>query len=205
VNIQIFSDVVCPWCFIGTVRLDRVLADMGVEARVSYRPFMLDPDTPPEGFNVPESLRRKYGVDPRQLWERAEASARESGLALDLSKQAMSYPTARAHTLLRHAAGRGTQRALAHALFAAYFQEARNIHDPQVLAEVAAPHGFAADEVAALVLDEAELTASREAAEEAVAMGVRGAPFFVFDDKLALSGAQPEAIFRQAIEQARQR
>jgi predicted DsbA family dithiol-disulfide isomerase len=163
---------------------------------------MLDPDTPLEGRSVPEDLRRKYGVDPRQLWARAEASARESGLELDLSKQSMAYPTARAHTLLRHALGRGTQRTLARALFQAYFQEARNIADPAVLAEVAASHGFSADEVAALVGDPAEQERSRREAEEAVRMGIRGAPFYVFDEAVAFSGAQPEEIFRRAIEQA---
>ena len=73
---------------------------------------MLDPNTPAEGDDIPARLRRKYGVPPEQLWARLEAEARKSDLELDLSKQRLSYPTARAHTLIRHAAAKGTQGAL---------------------------------------------------------------------------------------------
>jgi predicted DsbA family dithiol-disulfide isomerase len=185
-------------------RLDRAIASLGLEAQVIYRPFMLAPDTPAEGFNVAEDLRRKYGADPRGLWARAEAEARASGLELDLSKQTMSYPTAAAHTLIRHALPRGTQRALVRALFQAYFQQAQNIADPAVLVALAAPHGFTEDQVRALVTDPAELEATRRANDEAVAMGIRGAPFYVLAQKLAFSGAQPEEVFRQALEEAGQ-
>jgi predicted DsbA family dithiol-disulfide isomerase len=202
VDIQVFSDVVCPWCFIGAVRLEKVLGELGVEANVSYRPFMLDPDTPAGGFNVPQMLRRKYGADPKQLWARVEAAARESGLALDLSKQAMSYPTAAAHTLIRHAGPRGTQRALARTLFHSYFIDAADIGSPAVLATVARDHGFSEDDAVALASDPAELAATRALNDEAYGLGIQGAPFYVFNDELAFSGAQPEKVFRQAIEQA---
>jgi predicted DsbA family dithiol-disulfide isomerase len=204
VNIQVFSDVVCPWCYIGSTRLDRVLAELGMEANVSYLPFMIAPDTPPGGFDVAEDLRRKYGVDPRRLWDRAEAQARESGLELDLSRQKMSYPTAAAHTLIRHAGPRGTQRALVRALFEANFQQALHIADPEVLAPLGARHGFTEEEARKLVTDPGELLASRRAAGEAVGMGIRGAPFFILQGKIAFSGAQPEEVFRQALEEARE-
>jgi predicted DsbA family dithiol-disulfide isomerase len=203
-QIQVFSDVVCPWCFIGTVRLDRALDALALDATVTYLPFMIAADAPPGGFNVADDLRRKYGVDPKQLWARAEAEARKSGLELDLAKQTMSYPTAAAHTLIRHAAGKGTQRPLVRALHATYFQGARDISDPEVLAEVGARHGFSPDEVRALVTDPAELGATRRAVNEAFALGVSGAPFFVIDDAVAFSGAQPEEVFRQILEDVRQ-
>jgi predicted DsbA family dithiol-disulfide isomerase len=203
-QIHVFSDVVCPWCFVGTERLERALVSLGIEARVKYHPFMLDPDAPAEGFNVAEELRRKYHADARQLQVRAEAAARESGVELDLTRQPMSYPTARAHTLIRHAGPKKTQRELVRALFRAYFQEAQNISDVAVLQEVAAPFAFTADEVAALVQDPEELTATRRAAEEAYTLGIEGAPFFIFNDVIAVSGAQPESVFRQAIEKAGQ-
>src|SRR5437016_1029728 len=125
-QIDLFADVVCPWCFVGSERLERVLAALGRPARVTHRPFLLDPNTPAEGDDIPARLRRKYGVPPEQLWARLEAEARKSELELDLSKQRRSYPTARAHTLIRHAAAKGTQRALVRALYRANFQEARN-------------------------------------------------------------------------------
>jgi predicted DsbA family dithiol-disulfide isomerase len=187
---------------VGSERLERVLAALGRPARVVHHPFLLNPNTPPEGDDVPARLRRKYGVPPEQLWARLEAEARKSDLELDLSKQRWSYPTARAHTLIRHAAAKGTQRALVRALYRAYFQEARNIHDAAVLAEVAAPHGFSADEVAALIADPRELDETREDALGAAQAGIDGVPFFVFDERLAVAGAQPETVLRAAIDRA---
>jgi predicted DsbA family dithiol-disulfide isomerase len=201
-QIDVFADVVCPWCFLGHARLERVLASLGRPTRVTHRPFMLDPNTPPEGDDIPARLRRKYGVPPEQLWARLEAEARKSDLDLDLSKQRFSYPTARAHTLIRHAAAKGTQGALVHALYRANFQEARNIHDPAVLADVAAPHGFTEDEVTRLTSDEGELAATREEALGAATAGIDGVPLFVFGERLAVAGAQPEIVLRKAIEQA---
>src|SRR4029078_254894 len=177
-EIDVFADVVCPWCFLGAERRDGVLASFAHPVRVIHHPFFLNPDTPPEGDDVPARLRRKYGVAPEQLWARLEAEARKSDLALDLSKQRWSYPTARAHTLLRHAAAKGTQRALVKAFYQAYFQDARNIHDPETLADIAAPHGFTADEVTQLPTNEVELAATREEAQAAVAAGVDGVPLF---------------------------
>src|SRR5262252_2058951 len=135
-QIDLFADVVCPWCYLGHERLERVLEKLGQSARVTHHPFMLDPNTPPEGDDIPARLRRKYGVPPEQLWARLEGEARKSDLELDLSKQRFSYPTARAHALLQAADAKGTQRALSRALYQAYFQQARNINDPAVLADV---------------------------------------------------------------------
>ena len=201
-QIDLFADVVCPWCFVGSERLERVLAGLGRPARVTHHPFLLDPGTPAGGTDIPALLRRKYGVPPEQLWARLEAEARKSELELDLSKQRWSYPTARAHTLIRHAAAKGTQRALVRALYRANFQEARNINDIAVLAEVAAPHGFASDEVSRLTADERELGETREEALAAAAAGVDGVPLFVFGERIAVAGAPPENLLRAAIEKA---
>lgn len=204
INIDVFSDVVCPWCFIGAVRLEQALEGLSseVSAEVCYHPFFLDPSVPPEGVSIAEKLRQKYGVEPKQLWERAEAAARESGLPLDLALQPKMYPTARAHTLLRHAEAKGTQRALASALFRGYFLEALNINDPAVLASLAQQHGFSRDEALELLAAEGELDLTREAAISAAQGGIRGVPFFVFDGRLAVSGAQSVNVLREAIRQA---
>ncbi len=203
-TVDVFSDVVCPWCYIGSGRLTKVLSAMGDEVRatVRYHPFMLEPDAPLEGVDIPEMLAKKYGADPRRMFESVEAAARESGLELDLSKQPRMYPTARAHTLMRHAAPKGTQAALAKALFQANFLEAKNIADVGVLAEVAAPHGFSADEVRRLCESEVEASLTRRETEFASRSGIRGVPFFIFNERLAMSGAQPEDVFREAIAEA---
>ncbi len=201
--IDVFSDVVCPWCYLGTERLAQTLDHLGLadSATVRYRPFLLQPDTPPEGVNVHERLQRRYG-DLRVLLARVEGAARESGLALDLSKQPMSYPTVAAHTLLRHAAGRGTQQSLARALFHAYFDDALVISDPIVLAEIAGAHGFEPAEAARLATDASELAKTRREAAGAAERGITGVPFFVFNDRFTVPGAQSETVLRSVIEKA---
>lgn len=202
--IDLFSDVVCPWCFIGATRLEQALAGMGAElqAEVCYHPFFLDPTVPQGGVSIPDMLRRKYGVEPQQLWARAEAAARESGLELDLSLQPRIYPTSAAHTLLRHARARGTQAALAKAFFHAYFREAQNIGDETVLAGIAEQHGFSRSEALELASAPLELELTRQEATAAAQGGIRGVPFFIFGGRLAVSGAQPVNVLQGAIRQA---
>jgi predicted DsbA family dithiol-disulfide isomerase len=200
-TIDVFSDVVCPWCYIGTERLEGVLAELGdqVAVTVALHPFLLDDTTPVEGVEIAAMLRQKYGADPAAMFARVEGAARESGQALELARQPRMYPTVLAHTLLRHAAAKGTQRALSRALFRANFDEGRNIADVAVLTEVAAAHGFAADEVARRLGDPAELAETRRDAAAANRGGIRGVPFFVFGGTHAVSGAQPAATLKQAI------
>lgn len=205
IEIDVFSDFVCPWCLIGTHRLERVLDDLDLagEARIRYRPFMLDPATPPEGKNIPEELRRKYGRDPAPMFARVEAEARASGIKLDLAKQPLMLPTARAHTLMRHTPVE-KHHALAKDLFEAYFLDARAISELDVLSEIAAAHGHVAEDVTRWLSDADELAATRREAEQAARMGIQGAPFFVLDSTLAIAGAQPEDAFRRALLQIRE-
>jgi predicted DsbA family dithiol-disulfide isomerase len=207
ITVDLFSDFVCPWCFIGSTRLEQALEGLAndVTAEVCYHPFFLDPTVPPEGVSIHEKLRKKYGVDPRQLWGRVEAAARESGIPLDLSRQPMMYPTAAAHTLVRHADAKGTQRALASALFQAYFLDAVNISDVGTLAGIAERHGFTRAEATELATAEPELELTREEAISAAQGGIRGVPFFVFAGQLAVSGAQSVDVLQAAIRQALER
>jgi predicted DsbA family dithiol-disulfide isomerase len=202
-SVDVFIDIVCPWCFVGNQRLERVLAESGgPPAAVEHHAFLLDPTTPSEGRDIPTMLRRKYGIDPQEAWARLEAEARKSGLELDLSKQRYNYPTVRAHTLIRRAHAKGTQRALVNDLFRAHFVEARNVNDPEVLADLGTRHGFTTDEVHALVNDAAELAKTETDARAAAASGIQGVPFFVFAERLAVEGAQQEQVLRAAVERA---
>jgi predicted DsbA family dithiol-disulfide isomerase len=201
-TIDVFSDIVCPWCFIGTQRLEKVLRDRGTEADITYRTFLLDPNTPPEGTNIPDMIRAKYGRDPAPMFARVEAEARNTGIELDLKKQPMSYPTIRAHTLLRHAAPLGTQRALNAALFKAHFLDAQNIHDPAVLVPLAVTHGFTEARATELLTDDKERAITLVESDVPKKLGISGAPFFIFDQTLAVSGAQPVDIFGQVIDEA---
>ena len=201
VSVEVFSDVVCPWCYIGVERLERVRSapGEGVALRVEFKPFLLQPGVPPEGLDLAEMLRKKYGGDPKEMFARVEHVARESGVALDFSKVRRMYSTLGAHALIAHAAAKGTQWALTRALFRAYFLEEKNISDADVLADLGAQHGFTRDEARALVTDSAELARVRVEASEASRGGIRGVPFFVFDRRVAVSGAQPEETLRAAV------
>ncbi|MCX5479876.1 DsbA family oxidoreductase [Kaistia geumhonensis] len=200
-SIDLVTDIVCPWCFIGLTRLDRALQESGIEAEIRHHPYFLDPDLPEDGVDVAERLKAKYGGDIGAMFARVEAEAKKSGIALDLSRQPRQRPTDRAHALIAAAEAKGTQHALARALFETHFMEHRNIADPEVLAEVGARFGFTKDEALAAI-DTPALARVREAAAGMAQMGIGGVPFFVFDRRLALSGAQAEETFIDALRQA---
>jgi predicted DsbA family dithiol-disulfide isomerase len=200
-TIEIFSDITCPWCFIGTRRLADAVArvDAGADVTVVHRPFLLNPDAPSEGLNLAAHLQEKYQRDPRDLFRMVETAAERSGLVLDLSVQSMTYPTVAAHTLLRHARPKDTERLLLDALFEAYFLAGRNIADHGVLAEIASAHGFTLDEARRLLEDEAELGVTRSLADQTLALGISSVPHFVFGDSLSFSGAQAPEVFEAAL------
>lgn len=202
VRIEVTSDVICPWCLIGTRRLEMALAAMpDVTAEVVYRPFLLDPSTPPEGKDLRENLRKKYG-DPEPLFRRVEAVAKTDGIDLDFKRIGRTSSTVAAHTLMRHAIAKGTQRAFAKALFGAYFLEGRDVGSADVLVPLATAHGFDVDEATALLRDPEEEKQTRAEARIASQEGVSGVPFTVVAGKVAVSGAQPVEVFVKAIRQA---
>jgi predicted DsbA family dithiol-disulfide isomerase len=200
--IDLFTDVVCPWCYIGFNRLEQARPTSGEAVSIRHHPFLLDPSTPLEGVSIADMLRAKYGVDPKTMFLRVEVAARESGLELDLSKQPRMYPTLRAHTLVRLAREKGNEHALVGSLFRAYFDEAKNISDPSILIELGASHGLDAGEIERAVDDEAELERTKVEAREAVELGIRGVPFYVFDKRFAVSGAQPIELLSRAMDEA---
>jgi predicted DsbA family dithiol-disulfide isomerase len=202
-TIDFVSDVVCPWCFIGFTRLEQALAQEGGEVDLTLRPFQLDPSIPATGVDLREHLAKKYGADPDTMFSRVEAAAKESGIALDFSKIRRFPNTLAAHALIGAAKAKGTQRAIAKAIFSAYFLEGRDLTDNAVLTEIGVANGFSADEVASTLGDAKALAEIRDEAKELSAQGISGVPFTVFDGKLAVSGAQPLAVFREAIERAR--
>lgn len=200
-KIDLWTDTICPWCLIGVARLDKAVAALpdSVDVDIENHPFYLDPDTPPEGYDVGEMLRTKYGREPREIWARAEEQANASGIDLDLSKQPRTYPTRKDHTLVRLARGRGTQHALANAIAWAYFMEHRTTSDENVLADIAAQHGYAREEALQLIQDPEALGETHELATSAAAQGIQGVPYFVFDQRFAISGAQPQDVFERAL------
>ena len=182
-KIDVFTDVVCPWCLVGSARLDKAIAALpdDVEVVVENHPFYLDPTTPAEGVVVADMLREKYGKEPNEMWARV--------------------PTKKAHSITRLAKPLGIQHELANAIANAYFLEHRQINDDNVLADIAVEYGFDRGDAIDAMNDENELAITEQLANDAAAQGIRGVPFFVFGEKYALSGAQPDEVFERALQQ----
>ncbi|WEK04855.1 MAG: DsbA family oxidoreductase [Candidatus Devosia phytovorans] len=202
-KIDVFTDVVCPWCLVGSARLDTAIAALpdDVEVVVENHPFYLDPNTPAEGVVVADMLREKYGKDPKEMWERVESEAKKAGIDLDLSQQPRMFPTRKVHTITRLAKPLGIQHEMANAIANAYFLEHRQVNDDNVLADIAVEFGFDRGDALDAMNDENELAITEQLANDAAAQGIRGVPFFVFGEKYALSGAQPDEVFERALQQ----
>ena len=167
IEIDVFSDFVCPWCFIGWRRLQAALESFGhMDVVTRHHPYLLYPDVSAEGIDLRASLSQRYRQSPERLFEPVEAAGREAGIPLDFSKVARVYSTVDAHTLARHAQPKGTASAFAEGIFAAYFLEGRNIADRGVLVDSAVRHGFTNAETHALLDDAGERRRTREDAEQ---------------------------------------
>jgi predicted DsbA family dithiol-disulfide isomerase len=210
VKIEIWSDVVCPWCYIGKRRIEHALEEFAHadEVEVHWRSFQLDPGAPTEPTEKTAGmLARKYGQSPagaRQMQDRVEAVAAEEGLIYRLS-ETLHLNTVDAHRIIHLAhqqGGNELQGRVKEALLSAYFTEARNLADHAVLRDVAVVAGLDASRVD-------EVLGSREFEqdvwadiEQAQAYGATGVPFFVIDQKYGVSGAQPTEVFTQVLERA---
>lgn len=205
VNIDMYTDFTCPWCYIGAERISALLEryDFSERVRINHRVYLLAPNTPEEGVSIADNLRQKYGREPSEMFERVESVAHAAGLPLDYSKIERSYPTLRAHALVLHAADKGTQDSLKRDLFRANFVDARNIHDVDVLIELGVRHGFTQQEVRDIVTDEQQINDVRKQAH-AGSRVAQGVPYFLINDDIALSGAQPEQAIVDAIRRAGQ-
>jgi predicted DsbA family dithiol-disulfide isomerase len=208
VKVEIWSDVVCPWCYIGKRRFERALAafEHRDELDVEWRSFELDPRAArePSGEDPVERLARKYGMtreDALAAQARVTGLAAQEGLAyrLDAARPANTFD---AHRLLHLAAERGVQAAAEERLFAAYFTEGRSLGDPETLVALAAEVGL--DEAAAREVLHGDAYADAVAGDEREAseLGISGVPFFVIDRRYGISGAQPAELIQQALEQA---
>lgn len=205
ITIDLYSEISCPWCFVGHHRLDKVLSerfpDLNVE--IIHHPVLLMPDAPFEGLYIPDMLRQRYGItDPKQAFARPEKEALASGFPLDLSKQLYAYPTQPAHALILAAREKGTQHPLAVAITDAYFVEAKNTGDANVLADIATNFGFAHDEA----FDIARSTKWRQQvdveATQSTEAGVSSVPHFIFNNQIAISGGRSEDEIATAIQDA---
>jgi predicted DsbA family dithiol-disulfide isomerase len=201
--IEVYADVVCPWCAIGERRLARALAERpGLAVERRWRPFQLQPQLPPGGVPWAAFVDAKFGGVARAqaAFARVAAVGAEEGLTFAFDRVASAPNTVDAHRLILHAARHGREWAMADALFTAYFAGGADLNDPDQLVAAAVGVGLSGVETRAFLAgDEArdEVAASQA---EAAELGVTGVPFFVLDGRYAVSGAQPVALFLRALD-----
>ena len=210
-RIEVWSDVVCPWCYIGKRHLEEALDafDHRSDVEVVYRSFELDPTAPevPVETTV-ESLAKKFGTDvagARELMKRADGAAAAAGLEFNHA-DAPHARTVDAHRLLHLALAEGRQgerqARLKEGLLAAYFTRGENVGDHAVLAKAAVDAGLDPARVEEVLAGEEYLDAVHADIAPARAYGANGVPFFVVDQRYAVSGAQPTEVFSQLLERA---
>ena len=201
-KIEIWSDVICPFCYIGKANLEQALAQTGAEADIVHRAFRLSPGEPVTPTD--QMLQRKYGMNAQQVnanLAQVTATAADAGLEFHLTGT-LAGDTADAHRLIALAAGKGKQAEAVTALYRAYFTDGRNIFDRATLHAIGAGLGLtAADIDAAFTSSEIDMQIALDQ-RQAQAIGVRGVPFVVVDGKYAVSGAQPVAAFVQTLQAA---
>lgn len=207
-QIEIFSDVVCPWCYIGKRRLDGILnSDAGRDLQVTWRPYQLYPQLPEGGIPRDVFMRARFGADadPRTIFKRVQAEAEAEGLELDFTAIRNAPNTFRAHRLLSWAEPSGRQHELAEVLFRYHFRDGRDVGDPDELVAAAAEAGLDPDGAREMLAGHDEVDKVRAELSLAAAVGVTGVPFFVLAGKFAIPGAQPRDVMLQLIERARTR
>jgi len=201
-RVDIVSDAICPWCFIGKRRFERALADMPAGTlEVGWRPFQLNPDMPREGMERAAYLKAKFG-DARggRGYDAITEAGREEGIAFDFTAIKRTPNTLDAHRLIRYAGAQGRQDPTVEALFRAYFTAGSDIGDRTVLATIAGEAGLDRDAAATYLASETDIAEVRAEDDFARQVGIHGVPCFIFERKYAISGAQQPDVFRQVIE-----
>jgi predicted DsbA family dithiol-disulfide isomerase len=203
IQVDIVSDVVCPWCIIGFLQLDQALKRTGLIANLRWHPFELNPNMSAEGENLREHLMGKYGITPAQS---DQARKQLTDLGADLGF-VFNYPsdmrmvnTFRAHQLLDWAEGQGRQHPLKLALFAAHFTDNRDVSDIEVLTDVAKTAGLDADAAGAALASGAHAGPVRQKQAFWTQRGISGVPAMVFGGKYLLTGAQGADTYTTALQ-----
>ena len=204
--IEVWSDVVCSWCYIGKRHLEQAMRGVpeGERLTVRYRSFELDPTIAPDAGPADDELARRRGItleQAREMHAQTEHQGAELGISFDF-RRARRGNTFDAHRVLQLARDHGCQPAVKERLLATYFSEGGAIGDRATLATAAAKAGLDYDQVAEMLAGDRYAAEVRTDEREAAELGINVVPFFVIDRRFGLAGAQPPELLRQAIEQA---
>ncbi|WP_017931640.1 DsbA family oxidoreductase [Robiginitomaculum antarcticum] len=208
IQVDMVSDIVCPWCWLGKRYFDQAVQKNGAKVNVTYRPYMLDPTVPKDGLPYRDYMKSKFGDKPDNRFsamrEQLEKSAPDAGIHFRFSELTVRPNTMRAHCLIRWAQGQSPNKGghVKEALFKAYFDELRDIGDIDVLCDIAKANDMDAALVRELLIEGRDV---KDVAEEMAffrGLGISGVPTFIYNGQFAVQGAQPVAAHIQAIAQA---
>ena len=203
-TIQIISDPICPWCYIGKTRFEAALAQRPDHPfEISWKPFQLNPEMPDEGMDRREYLERKFGGPEGavQVYSDIVKAAEGDGLSIDISLIERTPNTVNAHRLIHWAGLEGLQNEVVAALFIAYFQQGKDISAPEVLADISENSGMERALIERLLASDAEISETRTEDEKFREMGVRGVPTFLIDGQYVVTGARDTAFWVDLIEE----
>lgn len=208
-TVDVVSDVVCPWCFIGKRRMETALARLREERpnivpTIRWLPYFLNPDTPEAGEPYRPFLEKKFGGPEKlaQIWAHIAEAGRTAGIDFAFERIEVRANTLRAHRLIHRAQKAGNADALVERLFAAHFLNGENIGDADVLARLASECGEDESAALAYLRSEEDADAVREQAERAQRMGITGVPFFILAGRYGIGGAQPPEVLLDALRQS---
>jgi predicted DsbA family dithiol-disulfide isomerase len=202
-DIDIVSDTVCPWCFIGERRIAKAMAMRPeIDFNVHWRPYRLDPTIPPEGVDRRAYLRAKFGDSPRSkaMGDAIRSEGAAEGIHFAFDQIERSPNTLNSHRLIRWSASSGVQTDIVQRLFMAYFEEGRDIGDPSVLEMIAGDAGMDAQLVSELLASDADVALVEREDQLAHEMGISGVPTFIFNNRFLVSGAREAEILVRVID-----
>jgi predicted DsbA family dithiol-disulfide isomerase len=199
ISIDLFSDPICPWCFIGKRRLEAALSTRPeIEVDINWHSFQLNPMMPHDGMERGEYLALKFGNpdNARRLYDNIASVGEQAGIQFEFERIEITPNTIAAHRLIRFADRFGAQDKIVEQLFNAYFLDGRNIGDIDTLIALNAEAGLNSDEAAVFLESDEDMDAVKSEDMQARQLGIQGVPFYILDQQYAISGAQePEAFY----------
>ena len=203
IDIDIVSDTICPWCYVGKRRIERALADFDAdEVRIRWHPFQLNPGFPPEGMDRAEYVAAKFGgADAaRAVYDRIREAGTQEGIAFAFERMPCTPNTFASHRVVHFAARAGLQNEAVEALFRAVFEDGRDIGDFETLLDIGAECGIDPVALAEHLQGSEDVDELRAGEERSRRMGVTGVPFFIIGGRYAVTGAQDAAVLRGVLE-----
>jgi len=203
IKIEVVSDVVCPWCYIGKRRLEGAIGSLkdDYDVEVTYLPFQLSPDTPADGENMKQRLIEKFGGEERfhQIINQVSEVAAKEGLKFDLENQEITPNTHPLHRVVWYAQKQGKQLEMVESFFKAYFEDAMDLSQNENVIKLAASIGLNQQEISNLLSSDSGKPEIDQLFYQNRLMGISSVPYYIINEKYSISGAQPTELFLEAL------